>query len=475
MKTNVMSLSQKWLKRMKSSFHAEGHRGINNKNQMLATSVAFLLFRVKRCSRLYRFTYMLALSQVSLLSHLEASILNELQTTVTSAVNASAKLKPKRKKVLIFTCNGGGGHMTATSAITDYLRPDYDIVSINITGELLKGYDFIKMATFSAVDAEDFYNWLLRNNLYWLSNLYTKTGAIFTSWLKESITKIFLSYLEQNKVDLLISVMPLINGSSLDAAQQLNIPFILIPTDIDAHTFVNGMKAPRYGKFHYFMAFDDPQVREKIAFADLLPEQITVSGFPIRPSFFEKKNIPKIKQDFGIPADKKVVMILMGASGSRACQKYVKRLIKSKTPMHIVACVGRSEDLRTKISALEFPPHISISTVGFTTRIADLMAVANVLITKTGTCSFCEGIYSGVPMILDNIYGSLEVEAFNLEFARKYKLGDVVTGYRWLNKIVDKYLLDPEYDKTIRANIAQLPKGDFPTALRTQVAKMIYS
>ncbi len=407
-------------------------------------------------------------------NNIVGSVLSDVQTTVTSALHTSAKLKPRRKKIVIFTCHAGGGHMSATAAITDYLRDDFDISAVNSTGEILKDFDFIRMATFTSVDCEDFYNWLLRNNLYWLSNLYTKTGAVFTSWMKDSITKIFLSYLKQNKFDLIISVMPLINGSILETAQQLNIPFLQIPTDIDAHTFVNGMKSPRYNKYHYFMSFEDPQVREKIAGADLLPEQITVAGFPIRQSFFEKKDIPKIKQDFGIPADKKVVMVLMGAAGSKACYKYVKRLAKSKTPMHIVACVGRSEDLRTKIAGVELPPHISISTVGFTTRISDLMAVANVLITKTGTCSFCEGIYSGVPMILDNIYGSLEVEAFNLDFAKKYKLGDIVTGYRWLNKIVDKYLLEPDYAQTVRNNIAHLNKGDFAKALKIQVTKMIY-
>lgn len=412
---------------------------------------------------------------ISFTDNIVASVLSDIQTTVTSALNTSANLKPQRKKIVVFTCNAGGGHTTATAAITDYLKSDFDITPVNITGELLKDYDFIRMATIGSTDCESFYNWLLRNNLFWLSNIYTKTGAFFSAWLKDSFSKIFHSFLEQNKFDMIISVMPLINGSILDAASTLGVPFLQVPTDIDGHTFVNGMKSPRYGKFHYFMSFEDTDVREKIASADILPDQITVSGFPIRPSFFEKKDAQKIKQDFAIPQEKKVVMVLMGAAGSKACYKYVKRLSKSKTPMHIVACVGRCEDLRTKIAGISLPPQISLSTVGFTHRISDLMSVANVLITKTGTCSFCEGIYSGVPMILDNIYGSLEVEAFNLDFAKKYKLGDVVTGYRWLNKIVDKYLLDPEYAQTIRNNITQLAKGDFAKNLKSQVNKMIYA
>jgi processive 1,2-diacylglycerol beta-glucosyltransferase len=383
-------------------------------------------------------------------------------------------LKPKRKRILILTSTGGGGHISAAEAINAYLKDSYDIRSAYIFGEVLKSYDPVRFVTLDYAGGEDFYNWLITHNLVLFTNIISMLGKWYVRVFENSLVEAIELYLKQHPADMVISVIPFVNNAILRAVKKMDLPFLMIPTDPDAHTFVNGLKtADEYKKFHYFMSFDDDGIREKIAAAPMCKEQVTIAGFPIRPSFFEKKDRAKIRKDFGIPTGRPVVMVLMGARGSRACFKYVRRLTKGKLPMHIIACIGRNEDLRQKIVNLKIPAGVTISTVGFTPRISDLMAVSDLLITKPGSVSFCEALYMNVPIILDNIYGEIEVEGFNLELTKKYGFGDVVTSYRQLNNIVKKFLTDDEYNINVRQNVAAFPKGNFAKHLRHKVAEMI--
>ena len=48
----------------------------------------------------------------------------------------------------------------------------------------------------------------------------------------KEIQQLLHDYFIQTKPSLIISVIPLINNIILDAAQELNIPFMMVPTDL---------------------------------------------------------------------------------------------------------------------------------------------------------------------------------------------------------------------------------------------------
>ncbi len=58
-------------------------------------------------------------------------------------------------------------------------------------------------------------------------------GSWYYNFFKSSVEPLLEKYLTQHQPDLIISVIPLINNLVLKVAQKLNIPFLLIPTDLD--------------------------------------------------------------------------------------------------------------------------------------------------------------------------------------------------------------------------------------------------
>lgn len=404
--------------------------------------------------------------------YLSFSILLGLQHPL---VDCAAQFRPARKKIVVFISTGGGGHVSAGNAIKEYLKDSYDVTIVNVLDEVLGSFDPVKFITFGSYNGEDFYNYLITNNLIWIANSLASVGAWNIRFRHDALVNRVYDYLGEHAYDLVISVVPFVNGAVLEAVQKRKIPFIIVPTDLNGYTFVQGIEHPEYEQLHYVASFDDTDVMTKIREARIPEKEVAIGGFPLRPDFFAKKDIAAIKRQFAIPVHKKVVMVLMGAAGSKACFKYIRRLMKNTTSMHIIACIGRNEQTRERIASLYVPKHISLSVIGFTPKIADLMAVSDLIITKPGSVSFCEALYTQVPVLLDSIYGVLSVESFNLEFVKKYDFGDVITSFKEINPLVTRYLTDTAYSEKKRHNLSHFRKHKFGPHIQDLVERMLHA
>ena len=175
-----------------------------------------------------------------------------------------------------------------------------------------------------------------------------------------------------------------------------------------------------------------------------------------------------------MPSDKPVVMILMGGAGSYGCVRYVKNLARIENiEMHLVVCLGRNENLKKKISQINLPKNITISMIGFTDRISDLMAVSDLLITKPGPGSACEAIASNLPMILDVTNKPLWWEQMNIDFVISHGFGDSVKNFRNLPELICKYLKDKKHLESVKKKIVKFKKTDFRKNIKNLLQQII--
>lgn len=394
-----------------------------------------------------------------------------------SVVLNQDKFYKGKKEILIFTSTGGGGHTAVSNALNSYLNDNYNITIVNFFNDVMQSLDNIKTFTFGKISSEDFYNFCLKYRFIKLVNIFTKLGGWILNTKYNSLERATYNFVNKAipRPDLIISVIPMVNNVILSVAKKLNVPFLVITNDLDTVNYVNGISKIDYEKFYYTLAFEDNDIIQKIESANVPKEQIIFSGFPLRPDFFDKKkNKEKIFSDFGIPKNKNKVMILMGGAGSYATYRYVKELSTYKDPIHIIACLGRDENIAKLIDTIKLPHHITISKVGFTSRISDLMSISQVIITKSGPGSICEAIASKLPMIVDKTNDIIRWENLNIDFVKKYNLGSILCNIKDLNNELDKLLNNLCYRKDVKKNIDKLNcKMTFENNIKNIVYKII--
>lgn len=377
-----------------------------------------------------------------------------------------------KKKILIFLCKGGGGHITASQAIKSYLtEQDYEVVTVDILGDLFAHLDPFYYLTLKKYTGQDLYNFLLSNNLKRLVNLIPYLGYFLLALRKNVLRKALIHCIKKEEAAVIISVIPLFNKMLLDISEELQIPYLLVPTDLDTRLY--NVAPPYHDKAVFGLGFDLPDIREQFDIVQVPRTKTRIIGFPIRPSFFEPKNKNELKKKFNVPLDKPVIMLVMGATGSSATESFLKVLQEIKNPFHIIPCIGRSFHLRTTISKLKLPEHISCTIIDINSDISDIMAISDLCITKPGPVTFAETLYMNLPTILDNTSTTLHWERFNLSFVKKYKLGHTIKNYDELKKLVAQFLDCPQLSADMKQNIQQLKKENFKVEFIRLINEMV--
>ena len=363
-----------------------------------------------------------------------------------------------RKKILILTSSGGAGHMSATHAIQEYVGADYDIIVAHAFGTIFKKFDVTRYLLPHSKNCEDLYNWLLNNRWYWAINWYYRFGQWYFKMRPKKLTTTMQAYIAAQKPDLVISLIPFVNGITLQACQNLSLPFIVIPTDLDVKTFTVGIQNPTYEKFLFARAFDEP-----LSYATLQPAHIAhprtpIVGFPLRSNFFESHTTDEAKNKWQLPTNKPLIMLMMGGQGALIIIDYARALASLAIPVHLIICIGKFERMRTQLKDVAFPAHISYSVVGYTDKIAQIMSVAHLIITKSGSVSFCESIYSEKPILLDATGPILKWEQLNHTLVKERGFGQQVTDLHQLPSQVEEILSSPNIYNLYRDNLNAYPK-----------------
>ena len=359
-----------------------------------------------------------------------------------------------KKKIIIFTSSGGNGHISATKALQSYLSDEYEIQPIYIFEEIFKGIDPVALITLGKITGEDVYNFFLRRRYYQILNGIYLVGNWYFGIRKKSMVRLLKKFIETQKPDLIISVIPVVNDIILIAAQEQGIPFLLIPTDFDVTSFITGIYQPNYDKFILTLGSNDQLVVQTAQKAFINPEQIIFAGLPMRKDFFENKDTESLKKQFGVPENKPVIVIMMGGQGNTSILAFAHQLATLPIAVHIIFCIGRNSSIADTIKTIHFAPYITITVLGFTERISDLLAMADLLITKSGSVSFAEGITMKVPMILDATATLLYWERLNHTLLTAHNWGVCLKKVEHLNHAILAILGDRVKYEYMKQNIA---------------------
>ena len=241
---------------------------------------------------------------------------------------------------------------------------------------------------------------------------------------------------------------------------------MLIPTDLDIRSFTRGLNKTNNSLTWLGLGFIDRKITSFISSKTLPSSKISVLGFPVRTEFNLRYDKIELRKKFKIKPDKKVVLLMMGAAGSSALLTYIKALNSVRLDsLHIIVCLGRSLHLAKSISQLPLSSSVSYTLWQKNNSIAQAMAIADVCISKPGSVTFCETLYSNLPVFLDATSPLLVWEAFNTSFLRRHIQGKVIHHYPQVPRLIERFFNDNKWANQLKNNTLQLDKRNFTVQL----------
>ena len=348
----------------------------------------------------------------------------------------------RKPLIVILTSNGGGGHMSATKAIDSYLKDHYRIEYKYILEDSLPLQRI-------GINGEQRYNDLVKyTSNGFILNLIFSIGAQYFKFFARSIEDNLKRYLLEKNPQLVISVVPMINASVFNVTAELNIPFLLSPTDIDFSTFLQGFNGSLHPCFKFNVLFPDEVIARRLEDAKINERSLVRLGFPLREDFYAVKDLPALKQEYNIDPSKPVLLLMMGSQGSQIIIDYVRQLTQVDLPFHLIICIGRNEGLIPEIHKVaQFKTGSTYAIQGMTDRMSDLMAMSDLFITKSGTASVCEAIQMRLPMLLDATVPLIRWEQYNHDFVDRCDFGRSISDPEMIAPITASLLENDTYKK----------------------------
>ena len=345
-------------------------------------------------------------------------------------------VKFMKKQILILSSNGGYGHHAAAHTLKEVLGKKYNLKII---------YPIDELRIWGVRSGEQIYNTMLQYGWIRSMNWIAKHVAprLFHSRRKR-IEKMITKYLEKERFDLVISLIPFINYPATEAARKNNIPFLLVTTDNDLRNWVHGLHEVTHPRFKVTIGNDLPSTRKMLRQSKIAKEAIETIGLPLRLDFKQNSKLQELYLQYGAPDDKRTVLIMMGGAGAKVTFLYAKKIGCLPLGIHLLVCSGKNSSLIRKLKKIRLHPSNSISVLDFTEKVSDLMAMADLLITKPGPGTLNEAMAMNLPVLVDHTSSPLSWEKANIDMVLRYGIGKEIQDHEEIPHLVTSYLNDAE-------------------------------
>ena len=313
-------------------------------------------------------------------------------------------------RILIATVTAGGGHLAAAAALEEAwraLRPEDAVERVDLVKFFsplhkklyVDGYvKFVETAPelwgmfFSKSDNSKFVRRLNRLQRAIPSSSRSKFERLLKSFKPDAV--------------LCTHFLPYELLGLLREKQSAPLPLVAaVVTDFEAHALWMDECVDVY-----FVAAEETKAR--LVARAARPQDVVVTGIPIGGKFAGKIDAAGIRQRYGLRDDQPVLLVLGGGFGMGPVAEILDELDEVPGQFQVIVVAGRNEKLRRALAVhdRQHPTHV----LGFSTNMHELMAVADLILTKPGGLTSSEALAMGKPLfILNPIPGQ---EAANSDF-----------------------------------------------------------
>lgn len=357
------------------------------------------------------------------------------------------------KKVVVLYASIGGGHFKAAEAIKNYIlenKPDCQVEMLDALKYTNKAIDkiiiksYVNMARYSPELWGDIYK--LSAKQYSVAN--------FSNAVQKVLSLKLIKYFKQEKPDIIISTHPFITEmcATLKKKEKIDAKLNVILTDYASHRFWE-LKPECVD--NYFVA--NNSMKYQMAYNGIDKKKIHVTGIPVSPAFLKSYVKGDIYKEFGLDKKKKTVLIFGGGEyGLSNIKAFYKGLLEVKEDVQIVTIAGKRVKSQKMFKDLAQDSDKKVIVLGYTTKIPELMQIADLIISKPGGLTTTEILTSHVPFVIINPIPGQEEE--NAEFLLNNGSACRIWDAKKSKPFLDGLLADDirlEHMKAMQAHIAK--------------------
>src|SRR5262249_3368290 len=189
----------------------------------------------------------------------------------------------------------------------------------------------------------------------------------------------FVQLLSEEPWDLAVGTpsLPAEIIASLRKKGRLDLPQMTVTTDFETHRLWVNQPCERY--------FTATEEGARYLHTWGVPAGDTqVTGIPIHPVFARPKDQAECRARHKISKDRPVILQLAGGFGVGPVAKVYEALLAIERPMELVVVAGRNTELKDELQKHTPPARHRVQVLGFTDQIDELMAAADVVVSKPG-------------------------------------------------------------------------------------------
>lgn len=298
------------------------------------------------------------------------------------------------KRFLLVTASIGSGHEKAANAIADGIRKRYADARIDIV-------DFMRWDT-SFVNA--FMKSCYLNMLAFVPNLYAfmyqftagkKKGGFIQLLMAYAMSRSIKTLIQRYEPDVIICTHPFPAEAVSHLSESWRSRFVsaAVITDYSVHQMWICPNLNLYFVGCGFMA------RQLVA-DGIAGEIIHVVGIPVAEKFHQPIDRSAARAELGLTDGGPVLLLMGGGLGLGHIITSLEQLEGLEQRLQILVITGKNNELRVQAERLSRTSHHQLHVYGYTDKICQMMAAADILVTKPGALTLTEAMARHLPMVL---------------------------------------------------------------------------
>lgn len=364
------------------------------------------------------------------------------------------------RDIVLYVVDAGGGHRaTARALVAAAEQRGYPLrfTVLNIK-DVLAPLDVAKSV--AGVTLEDVYNEMVRRQHTRFLVPLLRGFQWLIHRLRPRLVRLVAEDLAPRRPALVLSLFPNFNGVLAEAVREAcpGVDFRVLLTD--------------FADFppHFWMEGDldgvivaTERAEEQAASLGLLNGRVhRTSGMVLHPKFYPRPSAAgreDLRRELGLSPEDRGVLVLFGGKGSPEIEPLSAALLHASPRARVIAVCGDNPRLCARVTRVAEASGGRLTALGFSDRVADLMAACDLLVTKPGPGSLAEAFHLQIPVIVCCNASTIPQERFNASLVEELGVGVSVSHWREMAEAAARLLADSSRLSAMRERLRALPEN----------------